>query len=65
MLAEGAWAAGDNTVGLGAERLVPGVYVVRAAAGAASAVLRVTAAREPAPVRSSRATLEAAPDLNG
>ena len=45
VLAEGAWPAGEHTVGLGAERLVPGVYVVRATAGAASAVQRVTVAR--------------------
>ncbi len=45
VLVDGAWSAGEHVVGLGAEGLVPGVYVVRVTAGAASAVRRVTVAR--------------------
>ena len=45
VLAEGTMAAGAHDVALGAERLVPGVYLVRVTAGRASAVRRVTVAR--------------------
>lgn len=45
VLADGAWSAGEHTVSLGVERLVPGVYVVRVTAGAVSVVRRVTVAR--------------------
>ena len=45
VLAEGVRGAGEHTVGLGAERLVPGVYVVRVTAGASSAVRRLTVSR--------------------
>jgi hypothetical protein len=45
VLVDGERAAGPHTVALDADRLAPGVYVVRLTAGASSAVRRVTVAR--------------------
>ena len=45
VLADGEQAAGEHAVALGAERLAPGVYVVRVTAGEATVVRRVTVAR--------------------
>ena len=45
VLADQARSAGEHTFDLGAERLVPGVYVVRVTGGASSAVQRVAVAR--------------------
>lgn len=45
VLAEGELGAGAHDVAIGAERLVPGVYLVRVTAGRASAVRRITVAR--------------------
>ena len=45
VLADGERSAGEHVLGLGAERLAPGMYVVRLTAGEASVVRRVTVAR--------------------
>lgn len=45
LLAKAEFSAGPHDVALGAERLMPGVYLVRVTAGRASAVQRLTVAR--------------------